>query len=101
MTLPSKNIASVAPTVGVILIGWIVEVFGLYYLQKSSHHHSTPAWATAAGFPALNRGWKLYRFEWLTIWFEFAIVLGLLFALTSKLSPLFFICSRHLALMHA
>ena len=84
MTLPNKNIASVAPTVGLLLIGWIVEVFGLYYLQQSCRAHSTPAWATAAGFPAVSKCWKLYRFEWLTIWFEFGIVLALLFALTSK-----------------
>lgn len=67
---------------GLILIGWIVEVFGLYYLQQSCRAHSTPAWATAAGFPAVSKCWKLYRFEWLTIWFEFGIVLALLFALT-------------------
>ncbi len=84
MTLPSKNIASVAPLVGVILLGWIVELFGLFYLQKSCRHHATPAWATAAGFPAVSSCWKLYRFEWLTIFFEFVIVLGLLFSLTSK-----------------
>ncbi|KAA6427507.1 MAG: hypothetical protein FRX49_02170 [Trebouxia sp. A1-2] len=82
MTLPSKNIASVAPLVGVILLGWIVELFGLFYLQKSCRHHATPAWATAAGFPAVSSCWKLYRFEWLTIFFEFVIVLGLLFSLT-------------------
>ena len=81
MTLPSKNIASVAPLVGVILLGWIVELFGLFYLQKSCRHHATPAWATAA---AVSSCWKLYRFEWLTIFFEFVIVLGLLFSLTSK-----------------
>ena len=84
MTLPSKNIASVAPLVGVILLGWIVELFGLFYLQKSCRHHATPAWATAAGFPAVSSCWKLYRFEWLTIFFEFLIVLGLIFSLTSK-----------------
>lgn len=82
MTLPSKNIASVAPLVGVILLGWIVELFGLFYLQKSCRHHATPAWATAAGFPAVSSCWKLYRFEWLTIFFEFVIVLGLIFSLT-------------------
>ena len=84
MTLPSKNIASVAPLVGVILLGWIVELFGLFYLQKSCRHHATPAWATAAGFPAVSSCWKLYRFEWLTIFFEFLIVLGLVFSLTSE-----------------
>ncbi len=84
MTLPSKNIASVAPLVGVILLGWIVELFGLFYLQKSCRHHATPAWASAAGFPAVSSCWKLYRFEWLTIFFEFVIVLGLIFSLTSK-----------------
>lgn len=82
MTLPAKNIATVAPMVGLILIGWIVEVFGLYFLQKSCHKHATPAWAAAAGFPAVGTCWKMYRFEWATILFELVCVLGLMFTLT-------------------
>lgn len=88
MTLPAKNIASIAPLVGLILIGWIVEVFGLWFLQKSCHRHATPAWAAAAGFPALGTCWKLYRFEWATILVELIIVLGLMFTLTSELQPM-------------
>ena len=84
MTLPGKNIASVGPLLGLILIGWIVEVFSLYFLQKSCHKHATPAWAASAGFPAVGTCWKMYRFEWATILFELVIVLGLLFTLTSE-----------------
>ena len=87
MTLPAKNIASIAPLVGLILIGWIVEVFGLWFLQKSCHRHATPAWAAAAGFPAVSTCWKMYRFEWATILVELIIVLGLMFTLTSELQP--------------
>lgn len=82
MTLPAKNIATIAPLVGLILIGWIVEVFGLYFLQKSCHKHATPAWAAAAGFPAVGTCWKMYRFEWATILVELITVLGLMFTLT-------------------
>lgn len=82
MTLPSKNIATIAPMVGLMLIGWIVEVFGLYFLQKSCHNHATPAWAAAAGFPAVGTCLKMYRFEWATILFELVCVLGLMFTLT-------------------
>lgn len=88
MTLPAKNIATIAPMVGLILIGWIVEVFGLYFLQKSCHKHATPAWAAAAGFPAVGTCWKMYRFEWATILFELVCVLGLMFTLTSELQSL-------------
>ena len=88
MTLPAKNIATIAPLVGLILIGWIVEVFGLYFLQKSCHKHATPAWAAAAGFPAVGTCWKMYRFEWATILVELITVLGLMFTLTSELQPL-------------
>ena len=83
MTLPGKNIASVGPLLGLLLIGWIVEVFGLYFLQKSCHKHATPAWAASAGFPAVGTCWKMYRFEWATILFELVIVLGLMFTVTS------------------
>lgn len=87
MTLPAKNIATIAPLVALILIGWIVEVFGLWFLQKSCHRHATPAWAAAAGFPAVSTCWKMYRFEWATILVELVIVLGLMFTLTSELQP--------------
>lgn len=82
MTLPAKNIATIAPMVGLILIGWIVEVFGLYFLQKSCHKHATPAWAAAAGYPAVGTCLKIYKFEWATILFELVCVLGLMFTLT-------------------
>ena len=88
MTLPAKNIATIAPLVGLILIGWIVEVFGQWFLQKSCRQHATPAWAAAAGFPAVGKCWKMYSFEWATILFELVIVLGLMFTLTSKLQVL-------------
>ena len=68
MALPTKNLQSVAPVLAVILLGWIVELFSLYYLQKSARLHHTPAWAAGAGFPAETKPWKLYRFEWLTVW---------------------------------
>lgn len=84
MGLPTKNLQSVAPLLGAILLGWVVELFSLYYLQKSCRLHHTPAWAAGAGFPALPKCWKLYRFEWLTIWFEFIVVFLMVFTLTSK-----------------
>lgn len=68
MSLPTKNLQSVAPVLGAILLGWIVELFSLYYLQKSARLHNTPAWAAGAGFPAEAKPWKLYRFQWLTVW---------------------------------
>ena len=107
MSLPTKNLQSVAPVLGVILLGWIVELFSLYYLQKSARLHNTPAWAAGAGFPAESKPWKLYRFQWLTVWyvvlntrngpvkalqdlrvsrcrFEFVTVFLIIFSLTSK-----------------
>ena len=87
MGLPTKNLQTVAPLLGVTLLGWIVELFSLYYLQKSCHLHNTPAWAAGAGFPALGKCWKLYRFEWLTIWFEFIVVFLIIFTLTSEFAP--------------
>lgn len=85
MGLPTKNLQTVAPLLGAILLGWVVELFSLFYLQKSCRLHHTPAWAAGAGFPALSKCWKLYRFEWLTIWFEFIVVFLIVFTLTSEI----------------
>lgn len=82
MAMPRTNVASLWPLLGLMLASWLVELCGLFFLQKScAAHHDDPTWAQAAQLPSSYSCGKIYRFLWWTIVFEFPLVAGILASL--------------------
>eukprot|EP00884_Botryococcus_braunii_P017365 jgi/Botrbrau1/4311/Bobra.0232s0003.1 len=72
------------PLLALAIVAWIVELVGLYFVQKSCNDHSHDAnhtWATGAQLPDTNSCSRTYRYLWWSIWYEFPIAIGLLASL--------------------
>lgn len=79
----------VAPVVGLILIAWLVQLAGLYFVHRSCKERPSfsPWWAatTTAQLPGGASCAKVFRYEWLSVWFELPILVGVVGSLAGLL----------------
>ncbi|KAK9797845.1 hypothetical protein WJX73_010406 [Symbiochloris irregularis] len=81
MGLPKTSQAATPVVIVLVLIAWVVQLSGLYFVHRSCHDrtHLSPWWAAATGaqLPAADSCLKVFRYQWWTVWFEFPLVLGI------------------------
>lgn len=84
MALPANTHKTVTGLLVVGVLAWIIELFGLIFIQRSCSDHLLGPWAVPAQLPGNENCRNTYRFIWLAVLVELPIVIGLVGSLLGK-----------------
>jgi hypothetical protein len=84
MALPAHASKAVTGLLVVGVLAWIIELFGLIFIQRSCSEHVLGPWAVPAQLPGNESCRNTYRFIWFAVLIELPIVIGLVGSLLGK-----------------